>query len=261
MLTELYAIPAWLMLILTVAIFVGAACGGRVLVRRAFPRVDFAEYNIASGIVLGVVGALFAVTVAFIIAIVWQEFDGTSQRAAMEVGAATDLWHTSRGLPPPLGTEMRRNVADYARLMIDDEWSKMRSGGSSERAEATLTRTFEDLSRFRPVSLGESNAQAAALRFVGELHDMRHRRLDDNASGVSGFEWGILLIGASVTLILCYFMGAPDFRAQLTLIGAVAAMIAAMFVLIFELDYPFRGDLTIAPAGWADFLSRNHPDV
>jgi hypothetical protein len=37
----------------------------------------------------------------------------------------------------------------------------------------------------------------------------------------------------------------------------VAAMIAATFVLIFELDYPFRGDLSVAPTGWQEFLDRN----
>ena len=226
-------------------------------VRRAFPRVDFAEYNAVSGIVLGIVGALFAVTVAFIIAIVWQEFDGTTQRVAAEVGAAADLWHTSRGLPPPIGNEVRRNVLAYAQTLIDDEWPAMRHGASSPRAEALITRTFEDLARFRPANAGEANAQQAALQFASGLHDTRHRRLDDNTTGVSPFEWAILLIGAAVTVGLCYLVGMTNFRAQLVMTGAVAAMIAAMFVLIFELDYPFRGDLSIPPAGWSEFVGQN----
>jgi hypothetical protein len=44
-------------------------------------------------------------------------------------------------------------------------------------------------------------------------------------------------------------------RAQLLMTGAVAAMIAATFVLIFELDYPFRGELSIEPSGWQEFLA------
>jgi Protein of unknown function (DUF4239) len=260
-LTALYAVPAWLLLIVAVAAAAALACAGHVLVRRTFPRVDFAEYNAVSGIVLGIVGALFAVTVAFIIAIVWQEFDSTSQRVAAEVGAAADLWHTSRGLPPPMATEVRRNVLAYAQTLIDDEWPAMRRGASSERAEAVLTRTFEDIARFRPANAGEANAQRAALEFVSALHDTRHRRLDDNASGVSPFEWAILLIGAAVTIGLCYLVGTTNFRTQLVMTGAVAAMIAAMFVLIFELDYPFRGDLSIGPAGWSDFVGRNQSSL
>jgi Flp pilus assembly protein TadB len=152
---------------------------------------------------------------------------------------------------------VRRNLTVYARAMLDDEWAAMRTGGRSKRAESVLTRTFEDVARFRPANAGEANAQSVSLQYLGALHDARHRRLDDNASGVSPFEWTILLIGAIVVIGICYLVGMTSLRAQLLMTAAVAAMIASVFVLVFELDYPFRGDLSIAPAGWQEFLDDN----
>jgi hypothetical protein len=255
--TALYALPPWLVLFGAVALAVALACGGHVAVRRVFPHIDFRAHNDVGGIVLGVTGGLFAVMLAFIVAIVWQEFDAASQRVAVEVGAATDLWHVARGLPVPVGPEVRRNLTVYARAMLDDEWAAMRTGGRSKRAESVLTRTFEDVARFRPANAGEANAQSVSLQYLGALHDARHRRLDDNASGVSPFEWTILLIGAIVVIGICYLVGMTSLRAQLLMTAAVAAMIASVFVLVFELDYPFRGDLSIAPAGWQEFLDDN----
>jgi Protein of unknown function (DUF4239) len=259
--TSLYAIPAWLLLALAIVLGAGIAVAGHVAVRRAFPTVDFRTYNDVGGIVLGVVGGLFGVTLAFIIAIVWQEYDGTRQRVAVEAAAATNLWHTARGLPQPLGTEVRGNLIVYAKLMVDDEWPAMRHGGMSPQAEALLTRTFEDVARLRPRDSGSGNAQAAALAYLGALHDARHQRLADNDSGVTPFEWTILLIGAVVIVLLCYLVGIANLRAQLLMTAAVAGMIAAMFVLIFELDYPFRGELAIEPAGWQEFLVTNRSEV
>jgi hypothetical protein len=253
----LYSVPDWLMLIVAIAAGAALACVGHLAVRRAFPKIDFSELNVVAGIVLGVVGALFAVTVAFIIAIVWQEFDVTGQRAAHEIAAATDLWHVSQGFPAPLGSEVRHNLASYADLMVNDEWPAMRNGKSSPRAEAVLTRTFQDVARFRPADAGEANAQQAALQYLGALHDARHHRLDDNTSGIAPFEWTILFIGAFVIVGLCYLVGLSDFRLQLLMTGTVGAMIAAMFVLIFELDEPFRGDVSISPAGWYEFTAAN----
>ena len=252
--TALYALPPWVVLLGAVAVAVALACGGHVAVRRAFPQIDFRAHNDVGGIVLGVTGGLFAVMLAFIVAIVWQEFDAASQRVAVEVGAATDLWHTASGLPAPVGPEVRRNLGVYAHAMLDDEWPAMRTGGRSKRAESVLTRTFEDVAQFRPANAGASNAQSASLQYLGALHDARHHRLDDNASGVSSFEWTILLIGAIVVIGICYLVGMQSLRAQLLMTAAVAAMIASVFVLIFELDYPFRGDLSIAPSGWQEFL-------
>ena len=255
--TAFYALPPWVVLLGAVALAVALACSGHLAVRRAFPQIDFRANNDVGGIVLGVTGGLFAVMLAFIVAIVWQEFDAATQRVAVEVGAATDLWHTSRGLPAPVGPAVRRDLVSYAALMVTDEWPAMRTGGRSKRAENVLTRMFEDVAQFRPVNAGAGNAQSASLQYLGALHDARHHRLDDNSSGVSPFEWTILLIGAFVVVGICFLVGLASLRAQLLMTGAVAAMIAATFVLVFELDYPFRGDLSIEPAGWQEFLTDN----
>jgi hypothetical protein len=259
--TALYAVPSWLLLVLAIAAAAAAACAGQMAVRRAFPRVDFTKHNEVGGIVLGVIGGLFGVTLAFIIAIVWQEFDGTSQRVAVEAAAATDLWHVSAGLPAPEGRRLRAGLVTYSSLMVDKEWPAMRRGGSSADAELLLTRSYEAVARYRPRDAGATNAQAAALQYLGALHDARHRRLDDNRSGVSPFEWAILLVGAVAVVGLCYLVGLPSLRTQLVMTGAVAGMIAAMFVLVFELDYPFRGDLSVPPAEWQEFIDRNHAGV
>jgi hypothetical protein len=255
--TALYALPPWVVLFGAVAVAAALACAGHVAVRRAFPRVNFSAHNDVGGIVLGLTGGLFAVMLAFIVAIVWQEFDAASQRVAVEAGAATDLWHTARGLPAPLGPAVRRDLLAYAALMVSDEWPAMRTGGSSRRAEDVLTRTFEDVAQFHPRDAGAGNAQSASLQYLGALHDARHHRLDDNNSGVSPFEWAILLVGAVVVVGMCYLVGLANFRTQLAMTGAVAAMIAATFVLIFELDYPFRGELSVPPTGWQEFLDHN----
>ena len=254
---SLYVVPAWVLLVLAVALAAAAACGGLYFVRRAFPEVDFRAHNDVGGIVVGIVGGLFAVTVAFIVALVWQEFDQTTQRVSIEAAAATDLWHTSSGLPQPIRRTVRTGLRAYARAMVDDEWKAMRSGGSSARAEAVLTAVFEDVARFRPRDGGASNAQAASLQHLADLHDARHHRLEDNRSGVDPFEWTILMIGAIAVIAFCYLVGLQDLRVQYVMTGVAAAVIASMFVLIFELDYPFRGDLSVTPAPWHEFLDAN----
>ena len=308
--TALYAIPIWLLLALAIVVAAGLACAGQLVVRRLFPGADFRAHNEVAGIVLGIIGGLFGVTLAFIIAIVWQEFDATHQRVAVESSAAADLYHTASGLPAPVGPNVRRNLVAYAKLLVEDEWPAMRSGGSwinvfagsfvqpsgaalvtitqldpisvafslpqrnlgsvlaslrsggsSARAEQLLTQTYRDIAQFHPRDMGASNAQAAALVYVGVLHDARHHRLDDNDSGVSPFEWSILGISAVIIVGLCYLVGFPDVRTQLLMTGALAAMIAVMFTLIFELDYPFRGDLAIAPVGWQAFFDENKEGV
>jgi hypothetical protein len=139
--------------------------------------------------------------------------------------------------------------------MVDDDWPAMRTGGDSRRSEALLTRTLEDVARFRPEAAGQGAVQSAALQELAAIHDARHYRLDDNRRGLAPFEWGTLLLVTGAVLGFCYMVGLSSMRAHLLVTAAVAAVIACMFVLIFELDYPFRGDLAVKPDLWRGFAA------
>jgi hypothetical protein len=251
--TALYAIPAWLLLLLAIAVFAACACGALWLIRRTFPHVDFRAHNEVIGTFSGIVGSLFTVTVAFIIAIVWQEFDTTRQRVATEVSAAKDLWHVAAGFPAPMQARLQTTLTAYGRKMVDDEWPAMRKGGDSRDAEVMLGAAYEDVVRFRPALPGEANVQAAALSDFAVLRTSRQNRLNDNRLGIGAFEWGTLLFGSIAVMGICCMVGLPNLRAHYVFTAAVAAMIAATFVLIFELDYPFRGDVAVPPDLWRGF--------
>ena len=253
--TALYALPAWLMLLLAVAAAVGIALGGQILVHRRLRPADFVASNDVAGFMITVVGTLYAVVLGFITVIVWQEFDASQQRVAAEAAAATDVWHMANSLPAPAGPQLKGIVVSYARAMVGDEWPAMQRGRTSRDGGALLERAYNSVGGFSPADFRSSNLQAAILRRLNEVHDDRRRRLQDNQSGVASFEWFILLIGAMVVIGFCYIFGVKNTRAHLIMTSAVAMIIMVMVVLIFELDYPFRGDLAVTSEPWTTFLS------
>src|ERR1700730_6158256 len=133
--TWIYALPAWLGFLTILAVSVALACGGHVLVRRTFPRTDFIEHNEVAGFLFAVVGVLFAVLLAFLTVIVWENFAQAEQRAQSEVDAATDVWRLSRALPPPDARRVRVDLRRYTESVIADEWPEMRQGRSSAQTQ------------------------------------------------------------------------------------------------------------------------------
>ena len=131
----------------------------------------------------------------------------------------------------------------------------MRRGGTSIRAEQRLAALYVEMARFHPAGASETNAQLSILQAIAQLHAARRHRLLDNASGVSGFQWAVLLIGSVAVFVYSYLMGMSNVRAHLIMVAALAVVVASMFVLIAELDYPFRGDLAIDPRPFVDFLT------
>lgn len=82
-----------------------------------------------------------------------------------------------------------------------------------------------------PVNPAQTDAQLLTLRTLTDIHDARLRCLSGNRSGVSWFEWVVLFVGAGVVIIV------------------------TMFVMIFELQYPFRGQLGITAGDWSVTLA------
>jgi hypothetical protein len=248
--TWIYAIPAWLGFLFIVAVFAALACGGHFLVRRSFPRADFIEHNEVAGFIFAVVGVFFAVLLAFLTVIVWENFAQAEQRAQTEVDAATDVWRLSRHLPPADARRVRADLRGYTESVIADEWPEMRQGRSSPRTQARMVALIDDAAGMGASDLHEATLQTTVLERVQRMADLRRRRIYDNQSGIPSLLWLGLLVGVCSVIGFVYLFGMKDFRVQLLMTAATAIIIGVSFALILELDYPFRGGVSISPERW-----------
>jgi Protein of unknown function (DUF4239) len=248
--TLVYAIPAWLGFLLIVAVSAALACGGHVVVRRSFPRADFIEHNEVAGFIFAVVGVLFAVLLAFLTVIVWENFAQAEQRAQSEVDAATDVWRLSRHLPSPDAGRLRADLGRYTEAVIAQEWPEMRQGRSSAQTQRLMVALIDDVAGMNASNLHQATLETAVLERVQRMADFRRRRIYDNQSGIPALLWLGLLVGVCTVIAFVYLFGMKDFRVQLLMTAATGIIIGVSFGLILELDYPFRGGVSITPERW-----------
>jgi hypothetical protein len=249
--TALYAWPSWLVLVLGILVGVGVACGGQVLVHRFVPDESFNDDNDLNGYISGTIVTLFAVVIGFVTVVVWQQYDAMRDRVAAEASDVAGVWHDAVGLDPRARSAVRRDMLGYVKLMIDEEWPEMRTGGASPKGAALIMDATTDVGGMDANTNKASNAQVTILQLLNDVHAQRDQRLESNHSpAVSGFMWAIMLFGSAAVVAFCYMFGASHRGAHLIMTALVAAVIASMLVLTFELQYPFRGDLRISPVAW-----------
>jgi Protein of unknown function (DUF4239) len=246
------AIPGWAALLLITLTCVLVACGGHVWVHRSLAKTNFFEHNEVAGFLLAVVGVLYAVLLGFITVVVWEHFSQSQERAQAEVDAATDIWRFGELLPAREAARIRHDVGRYAIVVADDEWPKMREGKSSASAQKLILALFTDVAQIQVLDRQRSNLQNQLFERVQVVADLRRHRINDIGSTVVPVIKLALLLGALLVLSFLYLFGLKDFRIQLIMTGATAGMIGILFSLIILLDYPFRGDVTVAPDRWYD---------
>jgi hypothetical protein len=246
----LYSLPAALLLVAAVVIAIAVFGGGQIYVHRRFSSQDFVAHNEVGGIIIAVTGTLYAVVLGFLTVVVWQHFLEARELVVLESGADVDAWHTAVGLPLAARQRVREDMLSYAKIMIDREWPMMRLGSFDASAAAVAMDAIDATGMLIPANMGESNAQAATMQQLGVLHDARQRRIAVNGSGVSWFEWLVLLLGATCVICFCWLFGLRNPRTQLLMTATVVTVIVSILVLLFELQYPFRSDVGIGPDAW-----------
>ncbi|HTW84067.1 MAG TPA: hypothetical protein VMD91_08385 [Candidatus Sulfotelmatobacter sp.] len=251
----MYEIPAIVVLAVAIALAIGIAGGGLVIVHRRFKAESFLPHNEVAGFLIAVAGMVYAVVLGFVTVVVWQQYDETRERLALEASAVTDVWHSAVGYPPSVRTRLRSDMMQYAMLMKNEEWPLMRTGGFSPRGDELLMDAIDSAGTYIPVNPAQTNAQLITIRTLTDIHDARLRRLAGNRSGVSWFEWVVLFVGASVVIIFSYLFGVDNRRVHVTMTSCIAVIIVTLFAMIFELQYPFRGQLGITAEDWTVTLA------
>lgn len=242
--TWIYFIPTWLFAPIVVGLFVVVAIAGLRLARKTY-RNDAITHNDVAAPILTLLGTVLAVMLSFLVVSVWQQFDDSAAGVQKEATSALNLYRLAPYLPGDVSGEIRSLVRRSLETSIAREWPAMKRGGWSAQLSGINDTLLDTVAA--SANRGNTQVSALALSDVRDLVDSRRARLHDNEQGIPIFMWVVMLFIAAVTVVFAYYLNVANPRAHELMVAAVAAIIGVMFVLIAELDYPFRGDMNVAP--------------
>lgn len=222
---------------------------GLYLVRRIIGLENLRRNNEVAGVIIGIVGTIYAVILAFIVVVEWQKYTEASNTVATEANVLGDLSRMAERLSSEQRKQVLTELREYALSVSDDEWPLLAEGKSSDKTAGMLNKIWKsyviDLSPQSPV---ETALYGESLRRLNDLSDSRRLRINSSRDGLPAMLWVVLVGGGIVTLCFTYFFGALNMRAQLLMVGALTGEIAFILVLIVSLDNPYRGELKMSSA-------------
>jgi hypothetical protein len=254
----LYAIPAVVLLVIALVTAIALAACGQIYLHRHVVSHHLGTHNAVGGSIFAVAGALYATLLGFMTVVAWQHFEEARQLVVAESDACIDAWHTAVGLPPPVRQRVRSDMLKYASVMVDHEWSAMRRGETDSTAVFIGMDAIDAVGTFEPASTRESNAQVATMQQLTVVHDARQERVGVNGSGVSWFQWLVLIVGAVCITGFCWLFGSRNQITHLVMTSTVVAVVVSILMLLFELEYPFRSDIGVTPAAWVHAIAHLH---
>jgi hypothetical protein len=256
--SNLLTYPTALVALVLIVATTAATLAALVVVQRFIPSSLLREQNDVAGFLFSGVGVLYAVLLAFVVIAVWEQFGRAEDIVRTEVSAADALYQDVGVYPSAVAGTIRSALLRYANDTIVDEWPKMQTGLTSDAAEQSLTRLTTLAESVVPTNQREQLIYADTLTLLHTLLEQRDERLQLNSRGIPAIMWRTMIAGGVITLSFTLFFGASNFRIHLFLSGLMAAVVAVMFVLIIELNFPFRGDTSVTSDAWSSLVTELH---
>ena len=150
-------------LILSLIASMTVALIGLLLVRYVAPASWLHANNEVAGNYLQTLGTIYAVLLAFVVFVVWQQHNETRCAVESEANELSDFYRVIQALP---GTRpVRDSIQKYGKVVIDEEWMAMARGRWSREAERALEEIWHTLQSTEPRTKREEALYTEALAY------------------------------------------------------------------------------------------------
>lgn len=237
-------------LIESFAIVLGAALlavAGAVAVRRRVAGELLSGDRDVATAILGILGTLYAVLLAFTVIIVWTHYSDAKSAVEQEANHVGDLSRLAGGFAPADRQRIHGMLVGYSLAVIENEWPAMAAGHGDEGSWRRLREIWSTYHAITPADARQQAIYAESIRELVNLSNSRRVRLHALTDNVPGLMWIVLIAGGLAVVMFNYLFRPRRFDTHAIMVGVLAALIAANLYLVYALDNPFVGWPRLGP--------------
>ena len=243
----LVQLNVWVLGVLVVAGVPLVTVAVQAAIRRFAPGIVEGQHNDVAGFLLAVVGVVYAVTLAFIVIVTWEQFRDARGIVSGEAAALRSLYRDSRALPEPARTQLGALAIRYGQEVATGEWETMNDGESSAAVFALVGEMFDTLAGVNATTPTQEAFLADALVRLNDLADDRAERINVAEEDTVSILWAAIVIGGIVTVGFALLFGVSNERLHYLMVGGFAAVLALQILVILVLSHPFSGAVRVDP--------------
>jgi hypothetical protein len=217
-------------------------------VRALVPLEVLKANNEVAGNYLQTLGTVYAVLLAFVVFVVWNQYNDARNHVEAEANEIADLFRTVHGFSDPCRSRIRARLRDYIKAVVQEEWPAMARSRTSARASTLLDELWLALECVEPGSNREQSLYGEALARFNDLSDERQRRLLSSRLRLPATMWLLLLLGALLTVGSMALFGLERPLPHALMAAALGILVCFVLFVIYDLDNPFWGDWCVSSA-------------
>lgn len=257
MLQFVYNLPLYQLVILSMAMFVGLAMGGVLLVCRFGQRWQIEKNTSDFGqLVGGPIGNVFALVFALVTIAIWENYDHVRNQVTEEAAILHNIYRNLETYPAAVRDPVQALLKQYVNRVVNYEWNilaDLQPSHEDPEARRMITAVNATLVAYRPAP-GDAPLQYQMLYEVSECRKLRRARLESGTPYMDPAMWICLDLGSLILLGYCSFWRLPSRREHLFMASALGASLGLIYFMLVIYNHPFAGPAAISPAPMQDLL-------
>jgi len=242
----LLMLPSWLAILLLTAIAVSFSIVGFLVVHRFIPVKIRQIHNDVAGFIFATLGVTYGVMLAFVVIVVWQQFNDAEVNAENESSVALLLYKDIITYPNKVASKTMQEVyLGYLRKSVEQPEERPNQR-SYEESMVTINQLLLIIDGVIPESSHEQILYTQILQNMNELTKYRNLRHQADFSTLPSVIWIGVLVGAIMTIGFTFLFGTENVWAHITMVSLLAALIAVVIYVVIELEYPMIGNVKVS---------------
>ncbi len=230
---------------------------GLVLVRKRFSPDLLKACHEVGGVMLAVIGTLYAIIIGMIVVNSQAKVEQASQMAISESNMLSSIFHLATTFEQPARQEIKDAIHEYASVVVAQDWSRVEQGKEKEASIPSYQKLWKTVTGYTPVNNKDQQSYSLMLSNMEELTAARRFRMVSAKGGLPLVLWAVLIAGGVLTIWFTYFFYMESLIAQIIMTAGVAVFMSMNVYLIYICQNPYRVELGVKRSGFGyDFTPR-----
>lgn len=253
--------PPVLAILTLVGVAVSLSMLGFFIVNRMVPVAVRRIHNDVAGFVFAILGAIYGVLLAFVVIVVWEQFNDANQYAENESSSAIVLFRVMSAYPDKEhARHMRDAMVEFARLELESRAAPQREIEDNGDRLKTMGRLWETVETVSPSTPAEQVIYGAIWSEISELAQYRGLRLQSSIEELPSVVWIAVVGGAIITIGFVFLFGTENVWAHVIILALLSSLIAIIVYVVIELNHPALGVVSIQwPEGYQSIVELAGP--
>ena len=196
--------------------------------------------------IAGTFGLVYAVLLGLLTVATFQNTKDVQDDIGREASDLSTIYRIANGYPEPLRHELKSELRDYTHYVIEKDWPAHRKGKVLMGGEHRLEVIRAALMSYEPATKTQEQLQSELLRYLDAMTIAREQRLAAVTASVPAVLWYVVFIGAFLMIAFLWMLH-MELVSQIILGGITAFFLGIMIFLIYAMDRPLQGAVSIPP--------------